>query len=55
MGRHAGVQQRRLPPARVFDAQLVAELQKFCPSLLEEDGDELVIRHAYIERRMVPR
>ena len=41
------------PRAR-FDAQLVAELQKFCPSLLEEDGGELVIRHAYIERRMIP-
>ena len=41
------------PRARFEDA-LVAELRKFCPSLLEEDGDELVIRHAYIERRMIP-
>ena len=41
------------PRAR-FEDELVAELRKFCPSLLEEDGDELVIRHAYIERRMVP-
>ncbi len=41
------------PRAR-FDDQLVAELQKFCPSLLEDDGGELVIRHVYIERRMIP-
>ncbi len=41
------------PRAR-FDNELVAELQKFCPSLLEEDGGELVIRHVYIERRMIP-
>ena len=37
-----------------FDAELVAELKHFCPSLLEEDGDALVIRHVYIERRMIP-
>ena len=37
-----------------FEDELVAELKHFCPSLLEEDGDTLVIRHAYIERRMIP-
>ena len=37
-----------------FEDELVAELQHFCPSLLEEDGDQLVIRHLYIERRMIP-
>ena len=41
------------PRAR-FDEELVAELKKFCPSLLEEDGEDLVIRHVYIERRMIP-
>jgi isocitrate dehydrogenase kinase/phosphatase len=41
------------PRAR-FEDELVAELKHFCPSLLEEDGDTLVIRHAYIERRMIP-
>jgi isocitrate dehydrogenase kinase/phosphatase len=41
------------PRAR-FDDELVEELRKFCPSLLEEDGKDLVIRHVYIERRMVP-
>jgi isocitrate dehydrogenase kinase/phosphatase len=41
------------PRAR-FEDELVAELQHFCPSLLELDGDTLVIRHLYIERRMIP-
>ena len=41
------------PRAR-FEDELVAELNHFCPSLLEEDGNELVIRHVYIERRMIP-
>ncbi len=41
------------PRAR-FDDELVAELKKFCPSLLEEDGRDLVLRHVYIERRMIP-
>jgi len=41
------------PRAR-FDDELVAELRHFCASLIEEDGDSLVIRHVYIERRMIP-
>ena len=41
------------PRAR-FEDELVAELKHFCPSLIEEDGDALVIRHVYIERRMIP-
>ncbi len=41
------------PRAR-FNEELVAELKHFCPSLIEEEGDELVIRHVYIERRMIP-
>jgi len=41
-------------PRHRFDDELIAELQRFCPSLLEDDGQTLVIRHAYIERRMVP-
>ncbi|MFY9509881.1 MAG: bifunctional isocitrate dehydrogenase kinase/phosphatase [Rubrivivax sp.] len=41
-------------PRQRFDDELVAELKHFCGSLLEEDGDMLVIRHLYIERRMVP-
>jgi len=38
----------RFPPA------LIAELQAEVPSLLEFDGDALVIKHLYIERRMLP-
>ncbi len=41
-------------PRDRFEDELVAELKHFCPSLLEEDGDDLVIRHVYIERRMIP-
>ena len=45
-------------PRLRFDAELVAELRHFCPSLLEEDGQNgegtLVIKHLYIERRMIP-
>jgi len=42
-----------LPLARLDD-ELVAELRAQCPSLLEEERDTLVIRHVYIERRMIP-
>ena len=41
-------------PRQRFEEELVAELRHFCPSLLEEDGDTLVIKHLYIERRMIP-
>jgi isocitrate dehydrogenase kinase/phosphatase len=41
-------------PRHRFEDDLVAELKHFCGSLLEDDGHTLVIRHAYIERRMVP-
>ena len=41
-------------PRERFDDELVAELKHFCPSVIEEDGDTLVVRHVYIERRMIP-
>ncbi|GAP35822.1 bifunctional isocitrate dehydrogenase kinase/phosphatase [Piscinibacter sakaiensis] len=41
-------------PRHRFEDELIAELKHFCPSQLEEDGDDLVIRHVYIERRMIP-
>jgi isocitrate dehydrogenase kinase/phosphatase len=41
-------------PSSRFNTELVAELKRFCPSLLEEDGEFIVIHHLYIERRMVP-
>ncbi len=34
--------------------ELVAELEKLAPSVLERDGDRIVIKHLYIERRLVP-
>ncbi|WP_321794169.1 bifunctional isocitrate dehydrogenase kinase/phosphatase [Caballeronia sp. J97] len=42
-----------LPVSRLDDA-LVRELEKDAPSMIEYEGDNLVIRHVYIERRMVP-
>ena len=42
-----------LPRAR-FEDELIAELKHFCPSIIEEDGDMVIIRHLYIERRMIP-
>jgi isocitrate dehydrogenase kinase/phosphatase len=42
-----------LPRVR-FEDELVAELKHFCGSQVEDDGDMLVIRHLYIERRMIP-
>jgi len=46
-----------LPLAR-FEPELLEEMRRFCPSLLETSdgtrGPDIVIEHAYIERRMVP-
>ena len=43
-------------PRDRFDDELIAELKKFAPSVMEEDedGKVLVLKHLYIERRMVP-
>ena len=47
-------------PRDRFEDELIDELRKFCPSVLEisdRDGDghqEVIIRHVYIERRMIP-
>lgn len=41
-------------PRERFSPALLDELRKQVPSQLEEDGDVLVIKHLYIERRMVP-
>jgi isocitrate dehydrogenase kinase/phosphatase len=41
------------PRAR-FDDALLAELNHYAPSLVEFDGDRIIIKHLYIERRMVP-
>ncbi|MBV8659002.1 MAG: bifunctional isocitrate dehydrogenase kinase/phosphatase [Burkholderiales bacterium] len=42
-----------LPKSR-FTEELLHELRTLAPTLLEEDDDEVVIRHLYIERRMEP-
>ncbi len=42
-----------LPQAR-FSPELLDELRRECPSQLEENENEIVIRHVYIERRMKP-
>jgi isocitrate dehydrogenase kinase/phosphatase len=43
-------------PRERFDDELIAELKKFSPSVMEEDedGKVLILKHLYIERRMVP-
>ncbi|MES2973961.1 MAG: bifunctional isocitrate dehydrogenase kinase/phosphatase [Pseudomonadota bacterium] len=47
-------------PRDRFDDELIAEIEKFAPSQLEisdRDGDgntEVIIKHLYIERRMIP-
>ncbi|MCU0805195.1 MAG: bifunctional isocitrate dehydrogenase kinase/phosphatase [Burkholderiales bacterium] len=41
-------------PASRMSQDLVAELKASCASLVEEDGDQFVIEHVYIERRMTP-
>ena len=41
-------------PRQRFEQELIDELKHFCGSLIEEDGDSLVIKHLYIERRMIP-
>jgi isocitrate dehydrogenase kinase/phosphatase len=41
-------------PRERFDPALIEELKTTCGSQVEEDGSLLVIRHCYIERRMIP-
>ncbi|RZT05524.1 isocitrate dehydrogenase kinase/phosphatase [Duganella sp. CF402] len=41
-------------PRNRFKEELLAELKQFAPSLVEEEGDQIIIKHLYIERRMVP-
>ena len=41
-------------PRKRFADDLLQELREVAPSLIEEDGDDVVIKHLYIERRMTP-
>ena len=41
-------------PLKRFDDEVLEELQKLAPSCFEVNGDQLIIKHLYIERRMEP-
>jgi len=41
-------------PQQRIDEKLMQELENLAQSSIERDGDQLVIRHVYIERRMTP-
>ncbi len=41
-------------PRMRFGEELLADLKEVAPSIVEEDGDNIIIRHLYIERRMIP-
>ncbi len=41
-------------PLKRFDQEVLDELERLAPSCYEIDGDQLIIKHLYIERRMEP-
>ena len=41
-------------PLARFSDELLAELRQHAPSLIEIEGERLIVKHLYIERRMVP-
>ncbi|KXB30225.1 bifunctional isocitrate dehydrogenase kinase/phosphatase [Dechloromonas denitrificans] len=41
-------------PLDRFDPEILDELEKLAPSCYEIDGEQLIIKHLYIERRMEP-
>ena len=41
-------------PVERFSEELIAELMHHAPSLVEYEEERIIIRHLYIERRMVP-
>jgi isocitrate dehydrogenase kinase/phosphatase len=41
-------------PRNRFSDELLAELKQVAPSIVEEEGEQIIIKHLYIERRMVP-
>lgn len=41
-------------PLKRFDDEVLDELRRLAPSKFEIDGDQLIIKHLYIERRMEP-
>ena len=41
-------------PLARFSEELLAELRHYAPSLIETEGEHIIVKHLYIERRMVP-
>ncbi len=41
-------------PKQRFAPELLEELRRLAPSLIEEEGETLIVKHLYIERRMTP-
>ncbi len=41
-------------PLERFDPELLAQLRDLAPSQVEEEDGELIIKHLYVEQRMVP-
>jgi isocitrate dehydrogenase kinase/phosphatase len=41
-------------PRERFSDELIAELVAVAPSVIEFDGDHVIVKHLYIERRMIP-
>ncbi len=41
-------------PKERFSPALLEQLRQLAPSILEDEGDTLILKHLYVERRMVP-
>src|SRR5581483_8732990 len=41
-------------PRDRFSPELLDELHRLAPSMVEDDGESITIRHCYVERRLLP-
>ncbi len=41
-------------PLERFAPELLDQLERLAPSSVEQDGDDLLVKHCYVERRMIP-
>ena len=41
-------------PRQRFSEEVLEQLATLAPSMVAEDGDSLIVRHCYVERRMMP-
>ena len=41
-------------PRERFSPDLLGQLEELAPSVIETEGDDLIVRHCYVERRMTP-